>query len=195
MWLRRPRAHTSLLLPFPTASWLVGLPLPSLSPRHPACIPSCYLPVVIFSTQTVDTILGESADAVTGIVRTQYGPGAVIAERADGFVVVDLVYGRAYLRPDAVLSRQQGACAPPLAFLRLCARACDPCVACGGVAVSPPPLCRLQRLLFMCRIAALPALCLWLARGGVRMVSHSLSQNCACVRATERVCLCVCPCV
>ncbi len=58
--------------------------------------------------QTVDTILGESADAVTGIVRTQYGPGAVIAERADGFLVVDLVYGRAFLRPDAILSRQQG---------------------------------------------------------------------------------------
>ena len=63
---------------------------------------------VVYCVQSVDTILGESADAVTGIVRTTYGPGAIIAERGDGFVVVDLVYGRAYLRPEAILSRQQG---------------------------------------------------------------------------------------
>lgn len=54
----------------------------------------------------IEQILG-SGGAHT-ICRTHYGPGSLVEEREDGALVVDLVYGRAILRPDAVISYQTG---------------------------------------------------------------------------------------
>ncbi len=53
-------------------------------------------------------MVGESAEFTTAVVRTQYGPGVIVEERADGVFVVDLVYGRAFLQPAAILGRQAG---------------------------------------------------------------------------------------
>lgn len=56
----------------------------------------------------MEEIVGDSSGSGTGIVLTQYGPGTVIEERADKSLVVDLVFGRAFLRPEAIVSRQSG---------------------------------------------------------------------------------------
>ncbi|CAE7926307.1 AlNc14C11G1388, partial [Symbiodinium sp. KB8] len=59
----------------------------------------------------VETDLG---DGFTGfassknVVHTPFGPGSIVETRPNGSVVVDLLFGRAFLQEDAIISRQEG---------------------------------------------------------------------------------------
>ena len=71
-------------------------------------VEECRCAALLVVRQSVETVVGESADFTTAVVRTAYGPGIVVEERPDGSLVVDLVYGRAFLRAEAITGRQGG---------------------------------------------------------------------------------------
>ena len=72
----------------------------------------CVLPLqTLHLSYYVETDLG---DGFTGfassknVVHTPFGPGSIVETRPNGSVVVDLLFGRAFLQEDAIISRQEG---------------------------------------------------------------------------------------